>query len=159
VCLALGACEPETSLVLEIEGDVSRPTTMFAQLIEVGGSRPSLYRAGTAAVPVMFPATVYIKGNDHGSLLGAVVWVTDGATSILAYTSTERCIRTTPHHETRQTLPLGKPPNGWSPAQLMNCRCNPGGDTAMCPPVQGVPQPLPPPPDGGTFNAPTADRP
>jgi hypothetical protein len=143
---ALAGCQAqETSLVFEVSGSFTRPQTLFAQLVDINGARAGFYRAGTLAEPVSLPATVYIKANDRGSLLGTVIWLNDQAGSIIGFASTERCVQTTPHKQTRLPLSLGRAPNGWSPAQVINCRCYTDPTVAMCPPPQGVPPPLPPP--------------
>jgi hypothetical protein len=137
--------------VFEVNGQISRPQIMFAQLVDSNGARSGVYRAGSPADPVTLPATVYIEANDKGAPLGVVVWLNDSAGSIIAYVSTEHCVPTTPHKQTQADLVLGRPPNGWTPAHIPNCRCWPDPATPMCPPL-GVPT-IPPPPDA----APPAD--
>jgi hypothetical protein len=140
---ALAGCQQqETSLVIDVSGFFARPQILFAQLIDANGARPAVHQAGTLTEPVVLPATVYIQGSDKGSLLGAVVWLNDKAGSILAYAATERCIQTIPHKQTRASLSLGRPPNGWTPAQVTNCRCYREPSIAACPPPQGVPPPM-----------------
>ena len=140
---AVAGCSSEDQVVFTISGDAPGAVVLFARVVDDVGSPTKVYSAGDADHPVSLPATIYVSLSQTRRV-GLVVWLADGAGSIVAQGRTESCVELAASG--KYTVTLAPAPDGWSPAIADGCRCDPAEPLgAMCP----TSPPAPTGPDAG----------
>jgi hypothetical protein len=141
---AVAGCSAENEVVFTISGDAPGAVVLFARAVDDAGSPTKVYSAGDADHPVKLPATIYVSLSQTRRV-GVVVWLADGAGTIVAQGRTESCVELAASG--KYTVTLAPAPDGWSPAIADGCRCDPAEPLgAMCP----TSPPPPPGPDAGS---------